>query len=63
DGGVVLLEDSFDQDISVELERRGHVVKRQAGVFGGYQAIAVNRMNGEYIGASDIRKDGMALGI
>ena len=63
DGGVVLLEDSFDQDISVELERRGHVVKRRVGVFGGYQAIAINRMKGEYIGASDIRKDGMALGI
>jgi len=63
DGGVVLLEDGFEPHIADELQRKGHVVKHRTGIFGGYQAIAIDREKGEYIGASDIRKDGMSLGL
>ncbi|GMQ82174.1 MAG: gamma-glutamyltransferase [Rhodothermia bacterium] len=63
DAGVLILEEGFDQHVSDELERKGHVIKSRTGIFGGYQAIAVDRKNGVFIGASDRRKDGMALGL
>ncbi len=61
--GVVLLESGFSESTKDELENRGHIVEELDGFFGGYQAIARNPGTGQYIGASDKRKDGMALGL
>lgn len=61
--GVVLLESGFSKSAVKELGQRGHVIKELDGLFGGYQAIARDPRTGHYIGASERRKDGMALGL
>ena len=65
DGGVVHLEPSVSTEIADGLRDRGHRVQLGPGGFGGYQAIAIDGMNGGrrlYRGASESRKDGQAIG-
>ena len=61
DGGVVLLERDFPDQVVKELAKRGHHVQRAEDGFGGYQAI-MRADNGVYFGASESRKDGHAAG-
>ena len=61
DGGVVLLERGFPDQVVKELAKRGHHVQRAEDGFGGYQAI-LRSGNGVYSGASESRKDGHAAG-
>ena len=61
DGGVVLLERGFPDQVVKELAKRGHHVQRAIDGFGGYQAI-MKAGNGVYHGASESRKDGQAAG-
>lgn len=63
DGGVVIMESGFSDEVIADLESRGHKVSfEDKGMgFGGYQAIMCNE-GGGYLGASESRKDGCALG-
>ncbi|MFT7589466.1 MAG: gamma-glutamyltranspeptidase/glutathione hydrolase, partial [Limisphaerales bacterium] len=60
--GELHLESGFDKKTIFELEKKGHKIKAQAGVYGGYQAIQFDSENGVYLGASESRKDGQAAG-
>ncbi|MEX0299908.1 MAG: gamma-glutamyltransferase [Kordiimonas sp.] len=62
DGGVLELESGMRIDVIRELEKRGHKVEITSGPFGGYQAIWRDPKTGVYWGASEMRKDGMAIG-
>jgi gamma-glutamyltranspeptidase/glutathione hydrolase len=67
-GTDVLLEDDLTEPVIDSLIKRGHVrVAPEHGaplraVMGGGQAIMIDWKNGGLLGASDPRKDGMALG-
>ena len=60
DGGTLSLETGFGEIIEDELAAKGHTIKYEKGIFGGYQAIMVK--DGVYYGASETRKDGQAAG-
>jgi len=60
--GVVHLEGGVPQDVRDELERRGHVLGRSDGGFGGYQAIRRDPETGVLSAASEMRTDGAAQG-
>jgi gamma-glutamyltranspeptidase/glutathione hydrolase len=64
-GGRVLLEDAFDPSLVDELRRRGHdlsiVSGRDRTVFGLGQIIS--RRGPVWVGGSDPRGDGVALGV
>jgi gamma-glutamyltranspeptidase/glutathione hydrolase len=62
DGGVVYLENGFDDAIREALEAMGHALGPTDGSFGGYQAIMLDAEEGVYYGASEVRKDGQAAG-
>ena len=62
DGGVVELERGYSEESVEGLVRRGHRVTRNAGPFGGYQAIGFDPASRVYRGASESRKDGQAAG-
>lgn len=62
-GGVLEVEPGINEAVRAELRARGHNVKVVSTPIGGSQAIRIDRKNGVLIGASDTRKDGMALGI
>ena len=62
DGGVVELERGYPEESVDGLVRRGHQVTRNAGPFGGYQAIGFDPAARIYRGASESRKDGQAAG-
>jgi gamma-glutamyltranspeptidase/glutathione hydrolase len=62
DGGELHLESGFDPAAVAELEKRGHTIGSQKGLFGGYQAILRDPRTGVYYGASESRKDGQAAG-
>ena len=59
-GGSLSLEKGFGSQIEEELVQKGHKIKYQKGIFGGYQAIMLRE--GVYFGASESRKDGQASG-
>ena len=59
-GGTLSLESGFGKMIENELTLKGHKLKYEPGIFGGYQAIMLK--NGVYFGASETRKDGQAAG-
>ena len=63
--GAVLHEPGFDDRELALLEQKGHVLHERRGAiyFGGYQAIGRDSKTGEYVGASDKRKDGLAMGL
>ena len=60
DGGTLSLETRFGEIIEDELAAKGHTIKYEKGIFGGYQAIMFK--DGVYYGASETRKDGQAAG-
>lgn len=64
-GGTVCLESGFRASTVAGLARLGHLVGRPdagEGGFGGYQAIMRDSDRKLYLGASESRKDGCALG-
>lgn len=63
DGGRLSLESGVPLEVRRELLRRGHrLVEASGTVFGGYQAIYRDPKTGVYFGATESRKDGVALG-
>ena len=62
DGGLVELESGVADPVIDALKARGHRIKVTQGPFGGYQAIWRESRTGVYWGASEMRKDGMAVG-
>jgi len=66
EGKSVLLEDELGSSIIDSLIRKGHVRAKPPGTMrssmGGGQAIMIDPLNGTLMGASDPRKDGLALG-
>ena len=62
DGGVLELESGMTEDTVIELQKRGHKISITSGPFGGYQAIWRDPETGVYHGASEMRKDGLAIG-
>ena len=60
DGGTLSIESGFGKSIEDELTAKGHTIKYERGIFGGYQAIMLK--NGVYYGASETRKDVQAAG-
>ncbi len=62
DGGTLLLESGVAPEVVEEMRRRGHTVRVTKGGFGGYQAILWDATNGVYHGATEMRKDGTAVG-
>ena len=61
-GGEIWMESGFDAALIAELQRRGHRTDIRGQAYGGYQAIARDRDNGVWVGASESRKDGHAAG-
>ena len=61
-GGDVVLEPGFDSKTIDELKSRGHHIAKLSGEFGGYQAIWYDAEKDVYFGATESRKDGIALG-
>ena len=62
-GGELHLEDGLPATLRDELSRRGHRLgPAHVSVFGGYQAIARDPVSGGYLGATERRKDGCAIG-
>lgn len=62
-GGTVQLESTFPESTREALKQRGHKVESTRGSgFGGYQAIHVDWSRGILEGATESRKDGMAIG-
>ena len=62
--GVLHVEPGVSQETIKQLEDMGHRVKVVADgiMFGGYQAIYRDPETGVYIGATEMRKDGLAIG-
>ncbi len=60
--GVVYMESGVPASVAAELTKRGHQMVVGGGSYGGYQAILRDRKNGVYWGASEMRKDGEAIG-
>lgn len=60
--GKLQLETGIGADVRKELARRGHDLEPGDGGFGGYQAIMRHPETGAYWGASEMRKDGAAIG-
>jgi gamma-glutamyltranspeptidase/glutathione hydrolase len=62
-GGILHIEDGLPAAVLEELARRGHVLQPEGvGQYGGYQAIWRDPATGIYSGATEKRKDGVALG-
>ena len=61
DGGVVQIEGGVCPSVADDLSRRGHKVYRGANG-GGYQAIMFDHRTNSFIGATEMRKDGIAAG-
>lgn len=62
DGGTLELESGITAEVYAELARRGHALRITSGPFGGYQAIWRDPDSGVYWGATEMRKDGIAIG-
>ena len=60
--GAISLEPTIPEDVQCELERRGHKTRIADEPLGGCQAIMIDHARGVLWGASDHRKDGIALG-
>jgi gamma-glutamyltranspeptidase/glutathione hydrolase len=60
--GEVEIESGIAAAVRRELTRRGHKLIPGTGGFGGYQAILWDRENRVYWGATEMRKDGVAIG-
>lgn len=62
DGDTVLVEEAVPAAVVAGLARLGHRVAARRMPWGGAQAVVIDRENGVLVGASDHRKDGLALG-
>jgi gamma-glutamyltranspeptidase/glutathione hydrolase len=66
EGGLVLVEESWNTSTLAELARRGHRLAPVDGLqrtgFGGGQILMRHPYSGVIIGGSDPRKDGCAAG-
>ena len=62
EGDALLVEESVPAEVVAGLRRLGHRVARGATPWGGGQIVVMDRDRGVLIGASDPRKDGMAIG-
>lgn len=60
--GTVEMESGFSPDVKAELAKRGYKIVPGTGAFGGYQAILWDAKHKVYWGASEMRKDGEAMG-
>ena len=60
--GVVEMESGLSASARSELTKRGHRIAPGADAFGGYQAIMRDPKTGVYWGATEMRKDGEAIG-
>ena len=60
--GTVTMEAGFTPEIRKELEKMGYKLADPDGSFGGYQAIWRDPKTRVYFGASEMRKDGQAIG-
>jgi gamma-glutamyltranspeptidase/glutathione hydrolase len=60
--GAVFIESGISPSVQAELVKRGHSVMVGGGNYGGYQAIMWDRVNKVYWGATEMRKDGVAIG-
>jgi gamma-glutamyltranspeptidase/glutathione hydrolase len=60
--GTVYVESGVSAAAIAGLRARGHVVEIGGGNFGGYQAILRDAEHGVYVGATEMRKDGLAMG-
>ncbi len=60
--GVLELETTIPAQVKVDLAARGHHVRCVETGIGGCQAIQIDHDRGVLLGASDHRKDGLALG-
>jgi gamma-glutamyltranspeptidase/glutathione hydrolase len=61
--GVLSIEPTIGKEIGSELAARGHNVKWADAAIGGCQAIWIDHERGVLLGATDHRKDGVALGM
>jgi gamma-glutamyltranspeptidase/glutathione hydrolase len=62
DGGVLEVESGVSEEVRAALGALGHTVRLTKGPFGGYQAVWRDPATGVYWGASEMRKDGAAMG-
>lgn len=60
--GTLSLEPTISPEVKADLERRGHITAWADEPIGGCQAIMIDYERGVLLGASDHRKDGVALG-
>ena len=60
--GALMMERGYDEAAIHGLEAKGHAIRRRAEPLGGAQAILIHHDRGVLEGASDPRKDGIALG-
>jgi gamma-glutamyltranspeptidase / glutathione hydrolase len=61
-GSNLAVESGIGAEVRKALELRGHRVTDARGVVGGYQAVMIDPRTGLFMGGSDLRKDGVALG-
>jgi gamma-glutamyltranspeptidase/glutathione hydrolase len=59
---VLQIETTIPQEIRADLAARGHKIELPDTGIGGCQAIQIDYERGALLGASDHRKDGLALG-
>jgi gamma-glutamyltranspeptidase / glutathione hydrolase len=60
--GLAYVESGISPSVAAELTKRGHRLTLGRASYGGYQAILRDKKNGVYWGASEMRKDGEAIG-
>ena len=61
-GGSVAVESGISDEVIEALRKAGHQVVRSRGGYGGYQAIQIDWERGTLRGATEVRKDGAAVG-
>jgi gamma-glutamyltranspeptidase/glutathione hydrolase len=62
DGGALHLESGIAAEVLRDLDLRGHRLVHDVGGYGGYQGIWIDELRGVLMGATESRKDGVALG-
>jgi gamma-glutamyltranspeptidase/glutathione hydrolase len=62
EGDAILTEENVPAEVIAGMEARGHKLRHRPLPWGGGQIVMFDRANGTLIGASDHRKDGLALG-
>jgi gamma-glutamyltranspeptidase/glutathione hydrolase len=62
EGGQVHLESGIPPEVHRALTKRGHRLVDRVGGFGGYQAVCRDPRSGVLSGATESRKDGVAIG-